>query len=286
VKRALLLPVLLLAAMAASASAPFEGVADFKITTGGPQGKSTPGAGKIFIAPGGYRMEFEMSGRSKDGKEPAREGAAPIAMVMLGKASDPGKLYLVNDQRKTYVVLDGKKAAAQAPRDTFTVQKLGRDTVAGLSCQIAVLTSSRGSEIEICMASEPVIASDWLHGLNRSQADPDSWFAALGAEGIQGFPVRWAIRKKGSTEILASMEITRLEKKSLPASLFDVPAGYTRSGAPAGALTPEQEKAMADARAQMGDALEKMTPEQRKAYEDAMRRYVQLPPTPVPTPKP
>jgi hypothetical protein len=40
-----------------------------------------------------------------------------------------------------------------------------------------------------------------------------------------------------------------------------------------GGMTPEQQKAMAQ-------ALEHMTPEQRKAYADAMKRYGQPTPTP------
>ncbi len=288
VKRTILLSALLLAATMARASAPFEGVADFKITSGSAQGKSTPGSGTIFVAPGAYRMEFAMSAGAGAAREPgAPAGKAPrrIAMTMVGRASDSGKIFLIDDEKKTYVVLDTKKATDNAPRDTFVVQKLGRDTVAGLSCQNALLTSSRGTEIEICVASDVAISSDWLAAINRRQADPDSWFAALTAQGIQGFPVRWVIRKKGSTEALASMEITRLEKKTLPASLFEVPAGYTKGGSPMSGLTPEQEKAMADARARMGDALGKMTPEQRKAYEDAVGRNVRLTPTPGPEPK-
>ncbi len=286
-KRAILLSAsaTLLAATMAAASATFEGVADFRITTGNAQGKSTPGSGRIFVAPGAYRMEFEMSAGASRAKGPgpaSGRASRRVVMTMLGRASDPSKIFLVNDERKTYVVLNTKRAADTAPRDTFTVQKLGRETVAGLPCQNALLTSARGTEIEICVASEVAISSDWLGAINRREADPDSWFAALTAQGIQGFPVRWVIRRKGSTETLASMEITRLEKKSLPASLFEVPAGYAKGGSPMSGLTPEQEKAMADARAKMGDSFGKMTPEQRKAYGDAVERSVQLTPTPGP----
>jgi DNA-directed RNA polymerase specialized sigma24 family protein len=76
------------------------------------------------------------------------------------------------------------------------------------------------------------------------------------------------------------MEVTRVERKTLPASLFQVPAGYKETESAFGGVTPEQQKALEDARSQMKDALDKMTPEQRKAYEDAMKRYGA--PTPVP----
>jgi hypothetical protein len=74
-----------------------------------------------------------------------------------------------------------------------------------------------------------------------------------------------------------TMELTSLDKKSLPASLFEVPAGYKQTEMAIGGLTPEQQKALADARERM---LKNMTPEQRKKYEDAIKRYA--PPTPAP----
>jgi len=72
------------------------------------------------------------------------------------------------------------------------------------------------------------------------------------------------------------MELTHLEKKSLPGSLFEVPAGYKQTDFAMGGMTPEQEKAMADIRAKMR---EKMTPEQRKAHDEAMQPHT------APTPK-
>lgn len=281
-KRILWMSALVLLA-AATASAQFEGIADFKVTMGGTHGKATSGEGKIFIAPGVYRMDWNMSHGTKAQQSP--DAPPRVTMTMLTRKAEPGQVYMLNEERKTYFVFNSKKAAEQAarmPPETFTVKKLGTEKVAGFSCSNALLTSSSGSEIEVCIAKDLAASSDFLAAMDRRQADAASWLTALKAQGIEGFPIRWVIRKKGSTEALASMEITKIEKKALSASLFELPAGYTEASVAVGGLTPEQEKARADAQAHMNEALAKMTPEQRKAYEEAMRRNAR--PTPVPRP--
>ena len=271
---------LILAAAVSFASsiafAQFEGVASFKMTAGSGADMSARGDGKIFLSPAGYRVEWAMDLSSmKKGREDSK-APATMAMTMLARKADPGKVYMLNDEKKTYSVVDSGKSTedrGKARKDPFTVKKLGTETVAGYACQNALLTSSNGTEIEVCAAKELAASTDWLASLNRRNPEGASWLGALKEQGIEGFPVRWVIRKKGSTQPLTTMEMTRIEKKSLPASLFDVPAGYTKTQFAMRGLTPEQEKAMSKMR-------ENMTPEQRKAYEDAMKRHAQ------PTPKP
>jgi hypothetical protein len=62
--------------------------------------------------------------------------------------------------------------------------------------------------------------------------------------------------------------------------MFQVPPGYEQTDFAVGGLSPEQEKALADARAQMDEAMKNMSPEERKQVEEMMKRYGQ--PTPVP----
>ncbi len=258
------------------AYAQFEGIANFKMTTSSGSEMTSRGDGKIFLSPAGYRVEWMMDLSSMKKDQGAKAAPPTMAMTMLARKADPGKLYMLNDAKKTYSVVDMSKAAEErgkTPKDSFTVKKLGTETVAGLSCQNVLLTSSKGMEIEVCAAKELAASGDWLASLNRRNPEGTSWLGALKEQGIEGFPVRWLIRKKGSTQPLTTMEVTHLEKKTLPASLFDVPAGYTQTQFAMRGLTPEQEKALSQMR-------ENMTPEQRKAYADMMRRHAQ--PTPEP----
>lgn len=273
---------LLLAVAAASPLfGQFEGVADFKITMG-EKGRAVNGTGKVYVARAGYRSEWKTEFVS----EPRKDGAAPqpitMTMTMVGQRGEPDKLYMIDDRARTYSVMDLKKMRDEArsqSKETYTVQRLGHDSVAGMACEKAAATSSRGEVVDVCVSKELSASSDWISAMSQ-RGGGGSWFAALKENGLEGFPVRWTTRRKGATEPSMVMEVTRVERKTLPASLFQVPAGYKQTDSVLGGLTPDQQKTLNDARAQMKDALDKMTPEQRKAYEDAMKRYGA--PTPVP----
>ncbi len=264
-------------AAATTASAQFEGVADFKVTTNAGQGQSVNGTGKMYVSTRAYRSEFEMQMTGAGGGKDSRRGApAAMKMTMFSKLSEPDRLYMLDDAARTYSIWDLSKSREDmknAPKETYTVKKLGKEMVAGLSCQNALLTSSKGDEIEACVSRDFAASSDWIAAMNRGDPASGSWIHSLKSAGIEGFPVRWSTRSKGSKDATMTMELTRVEKRSLPASLFEVPAGYKQSETAMGGLTPEQQKSI-------DDALKNLTPEQRKAYEDGMKRYAQ------PTPKP
>ncbi|HEY3203811.1 MAG TPA: DUF4412 domain-containing protein [Thermoanaerobaculia bacterium] len=276
-----------LCAAAAVASAQFEGIAEFKAVTNMEQGKPVPSTARMFLTKSAYRLEWETDTSTiAEGKRGKTSVPAHVKMTMVSRLADPDKLYMINDQNKSYSVTDLKKIREEAggvrDKETYTVQKLGSDAVAGISCQKVLLTSSKGTEVEICISKEIAASSQWISAMNRRQGDSSSWLKVLKEKGVEGFPVRWSIRHKGAKEATMIMELTRLEKKPLPGSLFEVPAGYKESDFAMGGLTPEQERTMADAKAKMNEALEEMTPEERKAYEDAMKKYGQPRPTPQP----
>ena len=276
-KRIFAAAALLLTATAASAQ--FEGEADFKITTRREKGGVLEGSARMYSSKTGFRMEWEM----KTGAAGRKAAPAAIKMTLVAPLPNPDKVYLVNDENRTYSVWDTAKAREDlknAPKETYKVQKLGTERIAGYACQNARVTSSKGGDFEVCVTKEFGPSSDWIAAMNRRDPDARSWLKALKDDGIEGFPIRWSVRQKGDPEPSMIMVLTRAQKKSLPASLFTVPAGYKQTDFAMGGLTPEQEKAIGDARAQMKAALEKMTPEQRKQYEEMMKRYGQ--PTPAP----
>jgi hypothetical protein len=274
-KRALILVLLVTGLSSTVRALPFEGVADFRIQTNVEKGKALLGTGKFFVTPSAYRTEFEMT--VPESARTRRAGPQRMKMTMLGKVSKPDVLYMVDDENKTYSVWDTTQAAAgNMPKDTYTVERLGSGSAAGIACERALVTSSKGDRFEVCMSRELGASADWISAMSRRER-AGNWIRALKEKGLEGFPIRWSMFRKDETEPFMTMELTHLEKKSLPASLFDVPAGYKQTDAAIGGLTPEQRKAMDDARERM---LEKMTPEQRKAYEDAIRRSA--PPTPKP----
>jgi hypothetical protein len=275
-----LLAATALVLIASAALAQFEGEADFKVTTYRDKG-NLDGTAKMFTAKNGFRMEWEMSTGAPAGK---RDAPTVVKMTMVSSRPHPEKVYLINDQNRTYSVWDTKQASEDmktGPKETYKVQKLGTDKIAGYACTNARVTSSKGNAFDVCVTREFGASGDWIAAaMNRNDPDAQSWLKALQDDGIEGFPIRWSVRQKGSEKPSSVMELTRAEKKSLPASLFQVPAGYTQTDLAVGGLSPEQQKAMADAQKQMKDAMKDMTPEQRRQVEEMMKRYGQ--PTPVP----
>jgi hypothetical protein len=271
-----------LSAVPASVYAQFEGVADFKVTFHGERSQGMQSSGKILASHGAYRSEWDMeiparSGRDGRTPEPNRH----IKLTMVGRGDDPDHAYMLDDENKTYSVMDLKKIREDskdiASRETYTVQKQGSDTVAGISCQKATLTSSKGRVFDVCASKDWGVSADLVSALTRNQRS-GSLFGALKDAGVEGFPVRFAMRPGKDAEPTMVWEVTRVERKTLPASLFAVPPpGYKQTDRAVSSLSPEQRKAIDDAKARMR---ENMTPEQRKAYEDAMRKHGQ--PTPNP----
>ena len=262
---------------APAALAQLEGTAEFKVTTITGKGEVVPGNGKITSNKNGYRMEWQtdISKIVKGRAVRPENGPQQIKMTMIGKASSPDRLYLIDDANKTYSVWDLKKARGDSGPDTttYTVTRLGPDKVAGLTCQKAELVSSpKGTVIDVCVAGELGVSLDWLAAIGRRQKESTSWITALRNNSLSGFPVRYSMREKDATQPFVTMEMTKIERGPVSDALFEVPAGYKETDFAIGGLSPEQQKAVSDARAKMRQALDKMTPEQRKAYEDAMRK--------------
>ncbi len=237
---------------AATASAQFEGEATFKIVSRREKGAPLDGTAHMFSSKTGFRMEWEMETGSAGKGAPAQ-----VKMVMLAKLPNPEKVYMVNDANRTYSVWDTKKAREDrktAPSETYKVEKLGTDRVAGYPCQNARVTSSKGSAFDVCVTREFGASGDWMAAMNRNDAETGSWLKALNDDGIEGSPVRWSVRRKGSAEPTMVMELVRADKKALPTALFEVPAGYKETDFAMGGLTPEQEKRSMSRCAQEHDA--------------------------------
>jgi hypothetical protein len=239
-----------------------EGIANFRLSMHGSQGAGPDGQYSIFFSRSALRMEMQMEPSATAGRRPDKGGSKSSSahkMTMIQKLAEPDLLYMVSDEQKTYSVMDLAKAREQAgkqPEDAWTVKRLGRDSVAGFSCEKALMTSSKGNEMEICVANDLPVSNAWWSAMNRGQRGSDRWMKTMQDAGIKGLPIRMKVRSaRGATDGM-QMELVSLEKKSLPGSLFEIPAGYRK----------------VDSGSAVNDALSKMTPEQRKAYEDAMKR--------------
>lgn len=243
-----------------------EGVATFRITMKSADRPGPHGTSRISFSRSAVRVDSKMDFSSAGGDRTDRSKApTSMGMTMIQKLSEPDKVYLINDESKSYSILDVSKNRSDARTDeTWTVKRQGRGSVAGVSCDNALITSSKGTEVEACVTPELFGSAAWWSAMNR-RGGSDTWIKAMNDSGLKGLPVRMKMRTAQGKEGGVEMELVSFEHHSVPGSQFEVPAGYKLMSSGLGAMSPEQQK-------RMNDALSKMTPEQRKAYEDAMKR--------------
>ena len=245
-----------------------EGVASFHFWTHGEGTGAPDGQYRVAFSRPAVRMEMEMSPAAGSSRSPESRRAAPtMKMTMIQKLAEPEKLYLLDDRRKTYSIMDLAKAreAGPAPEETWSAKRLGSDRVAGFACEKALMTSSKGTQVEVCMSSDLPATKAWWAAMSRGRRASDNWVRSMEDAGVRGFPIRMRYRNADGRPGVA-MELAGFERRSVTASAFEIPADYKQtSGMDAANVPPEAGKAMQD-------ALEKMTPEQRKAYEEMMKR--------------
>lgn len=262
----------------ARALAQFEGVLDYTMK-GDADGKPVKADWRMYIAKAGWRSEMAFDTSQIADKDKPAMMPGIMKFTMLGKISDKGVSYLVNDEKKVYSKITPDDAPENDSNEKWTAKKTGSDSVAGFSCQQVLMTDSDGDKVDACFTTAIMASKDWMSAL-RQQSKRNEWMDALRQTGVDGFPVRMAFSDKKETKPSMVMELTKATRQSVPASMFNVPAGYKEVGLMGVMMSPEQEQAMSSQMKQMQEELAKMPPEQRKQIEEMMKKYG------VPTPPP
>lgn len=243
------------------AHADFEGVIESKMAV---QGAKVGGGGnaKTYLSKLGTRMEMEMGA--------AGQGGMKMTTVIL--KSRPGIAFLVNDARRTYSEIDTRKSgegASKGEPEKYTVKRLGSGRIAGYDCVHVSVTSDKGDEYEIWSTKELGSGAEYWEGQRNAARDRSGLLKALREGGAEGWPMKSLVRTKGQ-DTTVSWEVTKVERRAVPASLFDLSAYRKSEGmgfaAPMGQvqMTPEQQR-------QLDETMKKMTPEQRKQFEEMMK---------------
>ena len=261
---------LLLAALPAYAQ--FEGVLEMKMTMAGKDGEAG-GGGTMNLAVGkaGTRSEMNM-----------QMGTMGMNMVMLQKTDTPNTLYRLNDANKTYTEIDLAKmremAGQQPDSKKYTVEKLGQETILGYKTQ-HVMVKEQNPGPGNAMTTEMWTAKDLLDyaTFSRMQArqgkggGQEALVKALKEAGADGVPLKSVTTTADGAKV--TMEVVKVDKKSLPASTFEIPSGYTKSAGGMMDMMGGMSGPQADeAQKRMDEALKNMSPEQREMIEKMMKQ--------------
>jgi hypothetical protein len=107
--------------------------------------------------------------------------------------------------------------------------------------------------------------------MQRQGRTPDL-VKALRDAGVDGFFVRLSFKGKAQARPSGTMELVRVERQAVPASLLEVPPGYRQVDLMMLNATPEQEQQWKESQRKMQEMLQKLPPEQRKQMEEMLRR--------------
>ena len=256
---------------AGPAFAQFEGVLEMKMTMAGKGGKGGgDGTMNVAVAKAGTRSEMNM-----------QMGPTGVKMVMLQKNDTPDTIYRINDADKTYTEIDLAKMRAMAgqQQDTseYTVEKLGEETILGYKTQ-HVLVKEKNPASGSGMNMEMWTAKDLLdyETFSKLQARPrkgrdEALLKALKAAAADGMPLKAIATSSDGSKV--TLEVVKADKKSLPPSTFEIPAGYTKSAGGMMDILGGATGSQADeAKKKMDEALKNMTPEQRQMMENMMKQ--------------
>lgn len=180
------------------------------------------------------RMYFTQSGEGRAEMNVAalmgaRNGEAIIG---LSRISNPRCGALLDDKNKMYSLNVIDTSLINDDRSQFKVTKIGNELVDGYNCTHAkmVMTSGKGlfsssSTMDIWTSSAVPGYSD-LRRMMTSQNITPKMMQALDDAGCGGQVVKMQSTGK---DYSMTTELTKAERKTFPASLFIIPAGYTQS---------------------------------------------------------
>ncbi|MBM3162235.1 MAG: DUF4412 domain-containing protein [Chlorobi bacterium] len=198
----------------------FEGVLTMKTTI--PEAGTTET--RMFIAKEGVRMESTSN---------IRNMPAGMQTVIVSPSKTPNLVYIVNEANKTYTVIDTdemKKEVAQEGYSDFyknaKIENLGQETVNGYSCTHVRVTN--GENVSDMWVSKDVLDyATFARMQSTREKDMPEFAKRMKDAGYDGFPVKMVQSPSNVTT-----ELVSVDKKGLDASLFEVPAGYTKTELP------------------------------------------------------
>lgn len=216
------------AAAKGAGQGPFEGAIDLKLTM-------ESGGGDLRLWMAGDRAKLDMAITMNPLPQPLR-------MAVLLDAKEPRKATLVNDAMKSYSVIDLTDAsAADSAGGKYTLKEVGKEKLLGYAC--THLTLTRPHELVDAWVTQELPD---VYGVLRKlqQANPQfgaaDAFRALDAAGKSGLPMRCIVVRDGQR---VTTEVRKIERRTVTASMFAVPAGYAQAdlaGAAGAQPTPEQ----------------------------------------------
>lgn len=200
--------------------------------TGGGSGMAMNGMMKMFFSSGG-KMRVEMNfGINRPGGK-----SGPI--VSIGDLRKMNESITIDDSLRTYTVnhIDtGAIFSGTGMKSESTVRKVGDESILGFHCVHAQVISNKSmgsfyhskdttdlwSSMDVPMAD---MFKKWMdtHKMSGLGVYDPKVVVQLKQMGCEGFPVKMVMHSEQSS---VTMALTKVEHRSLPSSMFEIPSGY------------------------------------------------------------
>lgn len=197
------------------AAKPFEGVITMRLSL-----EAGGGDMALSLAGGDARLDMKVQ------VAPLPE---PVSLAIVHRAKSPRQVALLDDVRRTWSevsLAEAGKAAAADGKGPYAVKILGKGEHLGHPCDHVTLTRDR-EFVDAWIAPGFRDAFAALRTLQEAnpQVGEAGLFAALEKSGHTGLPMRLTVIREGQR---VSTEVVKLDRGAVPASRFDIPAGYRR----------------------------------------------------------
>jgi hypothetical protein len=151
-------------------------------------------------------------------------------MVLIGRVSTPTYSVTLDEGKKNFVLNDIDTALINGTL-SYSVEKLGNETVAGYPCTHVRVTSKMGRSTFSSTSTSELWLSTAVPGYSvlkngmLAKGSQLGMMKALHQAGVDGFFVKMTSGR--GKDYSMTMQLVQVKEGSFPASMFEIPAGYT-----------------------------------------------------------
>lgn len=153
-------------------------------------------------------------------------------LISIGHAGQPKYSIQLYPDSKTYGLTIIDTSLINSVRESFQVTKVGTEIVQGYSCIHVKMATSSGPAMFRTKTTEDLWVSTAVPGyalykkLSSVNTIKPQLMQALEQAGASGFIVKMQTTGK---DYSMTMSLLNAQEKTLPAALFEIPAGYTKT---------------------------------------------------------
>jgi hypothetical protein len=154
-----------------------------------------------------------------------------MAVSMIRKKGATTAVQLMHAQ-KEYMEMPAppEGAPGAGPNvDDFELKKIGKEVVNGYASEHVQLVAKKGTGTIDMWVSKDLGIGDASQAMSQDAGMGAQLVAALKKKGVDGYPMKIAMKQGGQEMVV---ETVKVEKRKLPADLFEIPKTYKKTEAP------------------------------------------------------